>query len=384
MSSVATLGVDDVATHAVMLLDRVRMDAYVEAIQRVVRPGDVVVDVGSGSGILAALAAKAGARKVYAIERGAVAQLARKVIDDNGLGDIVEVMRVDAREVQLPEPPTVLLSETLGCLGIDENMLALYVMLARQCAPGFRVMPTRVEPLVALVSDTALSGELGAMTDVGGVSLRALRRPLANRVLPCVLRAADLASEPGSLGSFTPGVDLLPRVLTAKLVASRKAEVNAVGGWFQADLCEGVAIDAGPRSAPTHWSHLLFPIDPPIACEAGDEVHVEIQPRVLTDRAFWGWTVRRGSDERRGDALSGVLGDARDVAAQLGAAGHSESPTMRSKLEAFRAALSGDGPLEPQAMAAQLFAAWPGRYSDVSDASQEIWALLSAAKGSSV
>lgn len=379
MSTVATLGVDDVATHAAMLLDPVRMAAYAEAIARVVRPGDVVVDAGAGSGILSVLAAKAGARRVFAVERGPVATLARRVVAENGLDGVVEIVRGDARDVILAEPVGVIMSELLGSFGVDEQLLALHARLASQAAPGPRSIPARLSPTVALIEDRALARELAALRSVQGVRLASLIPSLTQRVLQCRLREGDVVSAPVAVGTYAPGHDALPRVLTAALKASRSAEVNAIGGWFSAELCEGVALLSGPFDPPTHWGQLMLPLDPPLVCREGDEVRVEITPRVVGSRSLWAWQARAGEQVRRGDAFSSLLGDARDVSEQLGAGAWS-SAMVKRRLEAFRAALAGDGPLSPEAMAARLLKTMPGRYVDESDAMQDVWALLSAAR----
>ncbi|MCU0658598.1 MAG: 50S ribosomal protein L11 methyltransferase [Polyangiaceae bacterium] len=317
MSTVATLGVEDAATHAVMLLDPQRMDAYVEAIAEVVRPGDVVVDVGAGSGILAMLAARAGARRVFAIERASVAHLARRLIEENRLQGVIEVIRADARELTLPEPATVLLSETMGNLGVDEGLLALFATLARQCTPDARVIPSVVEPVLALVEDPALASELVQVENLRGLTLGALRRSLAHRVLSCRLSPEHLASAPVAAGSFRAGLDPLPPRLTARLVATRGALLNGVGAWFRAQLSPRRWLDSGPLAPPTHWGHFLFPLDPPLPCAPGEVVEISITPRLLPSLSLWSWSARCGPHQRHGDALQAFLGDARDVAAQL-------------------------------------------------------------------
>ena len=67
-----------------LLLDKARCDAYREAIHRTVKPGDVVVDLGAGTGLLSFFALQAGARHVYAIEMSRIADVAAELIEANG------------------------------------------------------------------------------------------------------------------------------------------------------------------------------------------------------------------------------------------------------------------------------------------------------------
>lgn len=87
-----------------MLTDHHRMAAYHAAIagNPDVFKDKVVMDVGTGSGILAVWAAQAGARRVYAVEYTAMAAHAERVVEANGVGHIVKVIRGAVEEVVLP------------------------------------------------------------------------------------------------------------------------------------------------------------------------------------------------------------------------------------------------------------------------------------------
>ena len=69
---------------ALMFSDKIRMEAYSEAIAGSVRPGDAVVDLGCGPGVFALLACKAGARCVYAIDTNGVVDFGRQLAAANG------------------------------------------------------------------------------------------------------------------------------------------------------------------------------------------------------------------------------------------------------------------------------------------------------------
>ncbi len=116
--------------HRTMICDRVRTGAFRRAIDSVVRPGDIVLDVGAGSGILSVFAARAGAARVYAVERTSAAVLAQELAAANGAAEIVQVIHGDVLDVELPERVDVIVSEWLGGFGIDEGML-VPVIVAR-------------------------------------------------------------------------------------------------------------------------------------------------------------------------------------------------------------------------------------------------------------
>src|SRR5436190_5137183 len=141
------------ATHRALIEDSVRTNAYAEAIARVVRAGDVVLDLGSGSGVLAILACRAGAQRVYAIEQGHMADVAVMLAANNGCGDRVEVIHERSFDVELPERADVLITETLGNLGFDEEIVpAVIDIRERLLTSAPRVIPARVALLAAPVS----------------------------------------------------------------------------------------------------------------------------------------------------------------------------------------------------------------------------------------
>jgi type I protein arginine methyltransferase len=134
--------------HAEMLNDKTRTANYLDAVRNVVRPGDVVVDIGTGTGILAIAAARAGASHVYAIEAGRIGETARRLIAANGLADRITLLRGWSTQIWLPERADVVISEVIGNEPLDEGVIGITRDALRRLAkPGARLVPSRVRIL---------------------------------------------------------------------------------------------------------------------------------------------------------------------------------------------------------------------------------------------
>ena len=134
--------------HVAMLNDRARTEPFLRAIAAVVRPGDVVLDIGTGTGVLAVAAARAGARHVYAIEATDIGQSAERVFAANGFADRITLVPGWSSRVELPERATVLVAEIIGNDPLEERVMETFADARKRfLAPDARVIPSGVRIL---------------------------------------------------------------------------------------------------------------------------------------------------------------------------------------------------------------------------------------------
>ncbi|HET6764015.1 MAG TPA: 50S ribosomal protein L11 methyltransferase, partial [Longimicrobiaceae bacterium] len=168
--------------HGRMVGDPVRMAAYGDALRATVRPGSVVVDIGTGTGVFALLAARLGARRVYGIEPDDVVQVAREAARENGLADRVEFIQAVSTRVTLPERADVVVMDVHGALPLFRGSVAT-VMDARDrlLKPGGALIPRRETLWAALAEAPAGHARLAGPWGSSPFGLRmegALRRAL--------------------------------------------------------------------------------------------------------------------------------------------------------------------------------------------------------------
>jgi type I protein arginine methyltransferase len=289
----------EIEVHRTMICDRVRTGAFRRAIDSVVRRGDIVLDVGAGTGILSMFAARAGAARVYAVERTTVAVLAQELAAANGVAEIVQVIQGDVMDVELPERVDVIVSEWLGGFGIDEGMLVPVIAARdRWLKPGGVMIPRSVTAWAGLVHDRYLGETVGFLRDNPyGLSLDGLVEMTVNEIQYSGtfrhLTESDRRSEPGRL--WTTDADLVP---IERAQAPHEAETllevrdpgtaNALALWFSADLASGTSLSVGPGDPPTHWGMTTAPLRSPV--ELTPDMVVRARVRTAPARPMGTWT----------------------------------------------------------------------------------------------
>ena len=123
--------------HGSMIEDTVRMDAYAAALARTVRPGSVVLDIGTGTGMMALLACRLGARRVFAVDPGDSIHLARAAARASGFADRIHFIQDVSTRVELPERADVVVSDLRGVLPLfEQHVASIADARERLLAPG--------------------------------------------------------------------------------------------------------------------------------------------------------------------------------------------------------------------------------------------------------
>jgi len=281
---------DQASIHIAMLHDRRRTQAFVEAIRQVVRPGDVVADLGTGTGVLAVAAAQAGARKVYAIEAGAVGRKAAVLFEENGLAGRIVLVPGWSTQISLPEPVDVLVGELLGNDPFGEDILNVFRDgVRRLLKPGGKVLPARIELWSVLV---AVPPEVTAMHRFETDSLKEWEQNYGIKFT--ALQADDAAatfSISPQAARHWPWLSQPVKLLDADMFAGEQVSgptmpditvtqdglVNGMLLFFTAVLAEGIQISTNPTSVDEacHWRNVvrLFPASRKFSC--GDLVKLD-------------------------------------------------------------------------------------------------------------
>ncbi|MFZ0325136.1 MAG: 50S ribosomal protein L11 methyltransferase [Actinomycetes bacterium] len=293
----------EIEVHRTMICDQVRTEAFRRAIESMVRPGDIVLDVGAGSGILSMFAARAGAARVYAVERTTVAVMAQQLAAANGFGEIIQVIHGDVMEIELPERVDVIVSEWLGGFGIDEGMLVPVIAARdRWLRPGGVMIPQSVTAWTALVHDRYLGETVKFLReDPYGLRLDGLVDMTVNEISYSGtfrhLTADDSRSAPGLLWTTDANSIPLeqaqaPHVAETLLRVRDPGTANALALWFSTDLAPGTSLSIGPGDPPTHWGMTTAPLRSPVDLNPGMVVRAKVRTAQADPIGTWtSWAI---------------------------------------------------------------------------------------------
>nr|CCA19515.1 arginine Nmethyltransferase putative [Albugo laibachii Nc14] len=293
-----------------MLSDDLRMQCYRDAIFE--NPSHfkdkVILDVGTGSGILAIWAAQAGATKVYAVEATDIALQARKLVKANDQEDVVTIIQSKIEDVTLPEKVDVIISEWMGYFLLRESMLdSVLVARDRWLKPDGSLFPSHASMCIAPACNEDNSNKryaefTSAMDDwrrlvdntksTWGVDMSVLGSAFRKEQDQYSLRTSAWAEvtpeeligdevEIASWDLLECTIDDVKQVQASfEFQFQSTTRFGGIVGWFEVDFrgspshpaTHAVNLSTSPFVQPTHWGQQVFSISPPTQVCEGDRV----------------------------------------------------------------------------------------------------------------
>jgi hypothetical protein len=276
----------DVLKHVMMLADATRVRAYAQALA-VAAPGKRVVDLGTGTGLLAILASRAGAARVIAIEESAIADMAAQVIA--AANAEVTLVRRSSHDVDVDPPADLIVHELLGSDPLAEALLpTLCDARRRMLAPDGRLLPYRLEILCVGVDTRGVARDRAtALAELAGVEGMAdALAPLSDVIGALPARAFvtnlgdipfDVVTEPvvlHDLDLLTVAEDACAADVSAELVVTAPGRLDAVVTYFHAHLVPGLTLSNAPGAPPTHWDRRVTALSAGRRVRPGERVAI--------------------------------------------------------------------------------------------------------------
>lgn len=331
--------------YGAMVGDRVRMTAYEEALRRVVTPSSVVLDIGAGTGVMALIAARLGARRVIAVEPNPLVRIGARLAVENGLADRITFVHGRSQEIEPAELADVVVCDLRGGLPtVAIHVAAIVDARRRLMKPGAVLLPVR-DTLMAAPVEAAkvfadlvkpwregplglgMSGAESAALNEGVVRLPEIDRMLGPGVELATLEYAEVES-----AGFHRKLEL---------PVEREGVMHGLAVWFDTVLVEGVGFSTAPNLEKTVYGRLFLPLPEPAEVAAGDVVRASVRAVVEDDEYLWIWSGRvRGED-----------GSERAAFTSSSAFFNPENPAVLEVAhEGCVPALSGDGRLVGQVL----------------------------------
>lgn len=274
--------------HFAMVNDVPRNQVIEKSIAAMDLAGKTVVEIGSGTGLIALLFAKYGAEHVYTCEMNAnLAAVAQRVISStpyaNRITLINENSTVAIGRGDLPYRPDVIFTETLDCGVVGEGFMPIADDIAAIAGPETTIMPRNVRQFARLIESESLAN-LNRASSACGFDLSALNEYSTGNYFPVhtELHRHRFLSETVTVRDYTY-VDC-PKPLAHRLRAAATGTISGVLSWFSADF--GGAIVSNEPGSGSHWHQAFHTLPEDIQVEAGVEVSL------LIDDGGFAWVAR--------------------------------------------------------------------------------------------
>jgi type I protein arginine methyltransferase len=283
----------DLVAYGAMMADKGRIAAYARALERRVVAGSVVLDVGTGTGIIALLACQAGAARVYAIEPAGAIEVAREAAAANGFADRIRFIQAMSTDVDLPEPVDGIAADVHGVLPLfQQSVSSIIDARHRFLRPAGWIIPARETLWAAVVcSPSAHDQVIGPWNTEYGFDLSAARGRAASQWRRRRFEASDLVAPPQCWAALDYADLVDPNVIgQVSFTIDRDTIGHGMAVWFDAETAPGIGFSNSPTSNEEHiFAQAFFAWPEAVRLGGGDNVCVRLRAQLVGDNYVWTW-----------------------------------------------------------------------------------------------
>jgi Ribosomal protein L11 methyltransferase (PrmA) len=302
----------ELADYLAMIEDDVRTPAYLAALRAVIRPGDRVLELGTGFGYFAVQAVRAGAEHVWAVEPSDAIAHGRAIAAANGCADRITFIQARADQVTLEPRADVLVEDLRGISPLHGARLdVLRDAHARLLVPGARVIPHR-DALV--IAPSELPSDLPRLSPSipdqhHGISVAPVRALLSQTIHRTRGEVHSLLAD-GVTWATLEYAALAPGDPSgrAQWTVARDGVFAGFLSWFATTLAPGISFETGPATGRTVYDRGFLSTGAPIPVRAGDRITVDVRTRFDGTEHVWVWdttvTTSTGTERRHASSLA--------------------------------------------------------------------------------
>lgn len=273
-----------------------RMSEYARALRQCIHPGAHVIDLGTGPGILALLACKAGASRVTAIDPHPSIEVARRAARDNGFADKIAFFCGLSTHLFPDTLADVIVSDIRGVLPLFERHIpVINDARTRLLKPGGTMIPAADRVYAALVEAADLYDQSRRpwLENAYGLDLSAGYVHITNQWMRTSRNASALMSKPHLFAALDYREALDPNQRASILFeASRSGTVHGLLLWFDTQLAPGIGFSNAPGEPELVYGQAFFPFEHPVTIAEGGLAACDISANFVDGDYIWAWSIR--------------------------------------------------------------------------------------------
>ncbi|MBO38317.1 MAG: hypothetical protein CMM75_03940 [Rhodospirillaceae bacterium] len=268
--------------HSAMLNDEIRNQAFEKAIKSAVKPGCSVLDIGTGTGLLAMVASRAGAKRVIGCESVEfLAEAAKEIVQQNYLEDKISILHKWSKDLtigeDIAEPVDIIIAEIVDTGLLGENIIAVISDARRRLGkPGATTIPCGAKVYAAPIESKEIALERRvSMANGFNISLLNSLRP--NIYIQTDLSKYDwrMLAEPVQIFDldFTRDQPLLKQESFC-LTPHSDGTAHCIAFWFDLHLSQTVTLSTAPEKPATHWKQAVYTFSDPVEIKQNEPIRM--------------------------------------------------------------------------------------------------------------